>query len=380
MGDQNDEAILERFWKRMRKLVGIIPKRVINIMNLLELSGSDALATEIDWGASVERTVLTQGAGIYDEALQRNPATLSKDKIFGRHGADLSQFELTDGEKSLINRIARRVQERGILCFIHDTGDAAGEQIPPADDSRIVIPMPTLPAIRQSLLARLSTYYGTRPSCGIHMRDFDNLRVDILQQEPGKVTVNAQCVLKCGKGVKCTQTGSTWAVSNYIQHISRKHMPTDADPDSVAQRTRSRQGSTGDNDSDSTYEPDDDDQSSSELSGSPISIDEDELEHLNDTHDEGDVRGQANDHDEDGVRGQGNDHDEDADQLDGADNNMTNSGASGDIGQDKIQDTSPPASTAQAGGRGRKRGPNVSSMIERFSPAPSCSYQINPEN
>ncbi|KAL9692804.1 hypothetical protein quinque_000088 [Culex quinquefasciatus] len=51
----------------MGKLIGIIPWRVISIMDLLELSGSDALAEVKDWGTAINATIQAEGQAIYDE-------------------------------------------------------------------------------------------------------------------------------------------------------------------------------------------------------------------------------------------------------------------------------------------------------------------------
>ncbi|KAL9698841.1 hypothetical protein quinque_002282 [Culex quinquefasciatus] len=55
----------------MGKLIGIIPWRVISIMDLLELSGSDALAEVKDWGTAIDATIKAEGQAIYDEGIER---------------------------------------------------------------------------------------------------------------------------------------------------------------------------------------------------------------------------------------------------------------------------------------------------------------------
>ncbi|KAL1374721.1 hypothetical protein pipiens_017919, partial [Culex pipiens pipiens] len=71
--------IVDRFWQRMGKLIGIIPWRVISIMDLLELSGSDALAEVKDWGTAINATIQTEGQAIYDEGIERKTADADQD-------------------------------------------------------------------------------------------------------------------------------------------------------------------------------------------------------------------------------------------------------------------------------------------------------------
>lgn len=389
--------IVDRFWQRMGKLIGIIPWRVISIMDLLELSGSDALAEVKDWGTAINATIQAEGQAIYDEGIERKTVTVSKFDIFGRHATSLDKFELTAGEKSTIQRIAKSVQENGILRFIHGNEanhEAGQEHIPEVDD--IVAPIVTPAEIQKSLIKRLATYYGTRPGTGIKMDDFNNLAVRITEQAPNRVAVKADCVLKCGRSVVCIQTGRTWAVSNYVQHITRVHQVRKSD--CIAHHTRSRRNRSNRNrrntrvddftaafrnyaesdGSDESYAPEEANSISS--TGSYTTVEEHELENLDKTHDRDEDDDDQDDDDQDDA------DQADADQADDDQDNDDDQNIEGEAAKDteasseqtvrSPETTVQPVVTAQPDGpKGRKRGPKVASIIEQFSPQPECSYR-----
>lgn len=212
-----------RFWQRMQMLVGVIPFRVIGVMDLLQLSGSSALeADEEDWVTSLTTWLQDDGEEIFAEACRRGLVTADqKFDIFGRHANDLRQFKLTPPERRSMISIAGMVRNHGILHFIRETAEEP--QAPPTRRSTVPANDPLVPGeVKASLIKRLSAYFKNRVEFNIRPQAFDNLPMSIEWQTGENMRVQAKCV-QCTKTIGCTKTGAKWAISNYTQHVHRKH-------------------------------------------------------------------------------------------------------------------------------------------------------------
>lgn len=219
-----NQGKVERFWQRMTEVVGVIPIRVIGLLDLLQLSASEGLATNKDWGAQVMDDIRNDGEGIFEEACNRRIVNrANKYDIFGRHESDLKSFRLTGSEMGSINAIAKMVQEHGILHFIGETegsGRLLGTRsVRPAVAGKNT-PVPV--EIKTALITRLSEYYEKRPNFNIRPNAFDNLPMHIESQAGEEMKIQAKCV-RCSRTIKCTQMGLRWNISNYAQHIYRVH-------------------------------------------------------------------------------------------------------------------------------------------------------------
>lgn len=323
----------------MQEAVGVIPERVIGLMDLLELSASDALTMDRDWGASVYDDIKAEGLDLFDEASRRGrlPCDRTKFSIFGRHENNMDNFRLTGAETSSINAIARMVRDRGIMYFI---GEEEGTI--PATRPVVFIDGPLNPfqaELQASLGGRLNDYFNSRPEY-FGLNAFDNVRLRIEQQRSNRVKVQVQCV-RCANSIGCTRYGNIWHISNYTQHVKRKHKRP-INSDGVYKHTRSHEQLPPEDTSDSDFETvaveetftsassvGDDDSGDGE--GSTGSVEEEEDEVHEDTEPE--------------------------------------------------QDTGPEAEPATDGGARSKEKSRVSTLVDMFSAGPSTStFHRNPKN
>lgn len=250
-----ERIIIERFWQRMQKTIGVVPKRVIALMDLLELSTTDALTMDRDWGATIYNDIKAEGLELFDEAMRRGilPRDRTKYDVFGRHENNMANFRLTGTETSMINSIARAARDYGIMYFI-------GEEEGTIPATRPVVfrdgpPNPFQAELQASLGGRLNNYFNSRPEY-FGLNAFDNARVRIEQQRPNRVKVKVQCV-RCAKGIGCTRVGNIWHISNYTQHVKRKHKRA-INADGIYKHTRSHEqlppGDTSDSDFETVVE------------------------------------------------------------------------------------------------------------------------------
>lgn len=255
------KAKVERFWQRMMEVVGIVPFRVIGLMDLLQLSASQALATDKDWGALVLQDIRNDGERIFEEACKRELATHDqKYNIFGRHENDLKNFELTSPEMTSINAIARTVQVHGILCFIGETEEGPGRsQVARSARPAVAGNVTSVPVeVKTSLITRLSEYYKNHVELNIRPNAFDNLPMSIEWQDGENIRVKPKCV-RCAQTIGCTKMGNKWNISNYTQHVRRKHRPRQTDETNSRptrhERWQARQGrASGDRGDDDGFE------------------------------------------------------------------------------------------------------------------------------
>lgn len=226
-----NQAKVERFWQRMMKVVGVIPIRVIGLMDLLQLSASEALATDNDWGTSVLEDIRNDGEGIFEEACKRGLVTNGeKYDIFGRHENDLRNFRLTGSEMSSINAIAKMVQVHGILHFIDETEEGPGRsQVARSARPTVAGNATSVPVeVKTSLITRLSEYYKNHVEFNFRPNAFDNLPMSLEWQDGENIRVKPKCV-RCAQTIGCTKMGNKWNISNYTQHVRRKHRPKQTD-------------------------------------------------------------------------------------------------------------------------------------------------------
>lgn len=234
--EENRKIIERRFWQRMQAMIGLMPGRVIAIMNFLGLSACNSLATERDWGALVVADIRQFGKGFFDEAVNSGKcARTDQSKIFGPHKDDFEHFALSSAEETSINAVARAVQERGILYFICE------EQVTVRPSQTVHLPAgprtPSQNAAQPSLAARLNAYFNTKPEY-FGPNAFDDVRVTIIEEALNIVKVYARCI-GCQTSLRCTRTNNIWHISNFVQHVKRKHKPR-PNSDGIHRRTRSR--------------------------------------------------------------------------------------------------------------------------------------------
>lgn len=237
----NRAIVIERFWQRMQEAVGVIPVRVIAFLDLLQLSASNGLTEERDWGTSVYDDINNEGTALFDEAVQFGIMKRSRFEVFGRHADNMQEFRLTGAESAAINAIANMVRERGIMYFI-------GEEQPPA----LPVDGPPAPSeveLQATLSRRLNDYFNSKPEYfGINA--FDNVRLNLApEQPPNEIKVQVECV-RCPHRLRCTKVGPNWHVSNYVAHVKRKHKPRRS---GVYQNTRSHLQLPDNEDSDSEF-------------------------------------------------------------------------------------------------------------------------------
>ena len=78
-----------RFWERMEQAIGVIPRRVPHLLDLLEMSATSVIACEeTDWVAHINSSVQDEGKALFDEAVKRGDERLMTD-FFGRHANNL---------------------------------------------------------------------------------------------------------------------------------------------------------------------------------------------------------------------------------------------------------------------------------------------------
>lgn len=215
--------MVQRFWDRVGRIIGVIPRRVIALLDLFELSASIVIANqEQDWAATIERVVVDQGNLLYDEAVERG-FKRTKFDVFGRHMDDLRKFALLESEKYAIKRVKDLVMERGIHSLI-----SSSSEMPRVRRRTTTITDATQEAgasheIKKPLLEQLARYYMTNKDLGIKGDAFKDLPVTIESQEDEKLTVRVKCI-ECQHAPRCVRTGSTWGASNYFQHVRKVHI------------------------------------------------------------------------------------------------------------------------------------------------------------
>lgn len=223
MDDQNKrDEMVQRFWDRVGGIIGVIPRRVIALLDLFELSASIVIANkEQDWADTIQTAVVDQGAVLYDEAVGRG-FKRSKFEVFGRHMNDLRKFALLASEKCAIARVKDLVLERGIHSLI------SGPSEVPRVRRRTTITDASDMAdasdeIKKPLLEQLARYYSINKDLGVKGDAFKDLLVTIESQEDEKLVVRVKCI-ECQQAPRCVRTGSTWAASNYFQHVRKVHI------------------------------------------------------------------------------------------------------------------------------------------------------------
>lgn len=342
--DENDHGdVVRRFWQRMQSVVGVIPERVIALMDLLELSASEALTMDRDWGATILEDIRLEGEGIYKDAVARKkvPANRTKYTIFGRHQDDLANFRLTGAEESSINSIARIVREHGIAYFITEQQPGRlPERIPAASAAGP-------PDLQVSLRDRLNDYFNGKPEY-FGVNAFANLAIEIESRHPNQDKVRAKC-LRCPNTIRCTRTRNVWHISNYTQHVKRKHKPRATDGP-IFNRTRSKH----------QLPPQDSDDSEvgevEETFTTASSTGDDTADYEGST--------ESVDEEEDGVNEEDEENEED-----------------GENEEDAVAHTVTELDTAtEQAGDGTVQRSRVSTLVNLFSAGPSTSYQRTPKN
>lgn len=213
MDSDERREVVKRFWGRVEKVVGLVPRRVMGLLDLLEMSASQLIARAgTDWAACIETRIKANGEAMFEAAKERG-FTRTKSEVFGLHHDSLGTFELYDYEKASIEDIRKLIQDNGIRSYINESPVRVTRQ--PNPPSGILTPGQS----KQMLLDKLAGYYRSRKNLGISSNFFVNLQV---QESENQAIVRVPCP-KCNQKPGCTRSGNTWLTNNYYQHV-RTHL------------------------------------------------------------------------------------------------------------------------------------------------------------
>lgn len=217
------KQMVERFWGRVQQVIGLVPMRVIGLLDLFELSASQAIANEdVDWAHCIEEQVKENGTAMYEEAKRRG-FTRPKIDVFGLQYNNLGAFRLLPAEKVSINDVRKLIQDNGIRSYITASPERGtryrGTSAGTANPAAVACASDHL---KRPLLEKLAAYYAKRKNLGINRNFFDDLPVLILSESENQSIVRVPCQ-KCNHQPICTRNGANWTLSNYFQHV-RTHL------------------------------------------------------------------------------------------------------------------------------------------------------------
>lgn len=234
----NDESevrkqMRERFWRRVQEVIGVLPVRVMGLLDLFNLSASQNIAdAKTDWVKIVEKEVKEKGDKMFDYAVEQG-FTRSKRDVFGLDHNNLGAFSLLAAEKVSINDIQKLIQQNGIRTYITASPARGTNRRVQANSSAGAL---TPAQQKKILLDKLANYYR-KHRVGISSSFFVDLAVETVQESVQCAVVSVPCP-KCDTKVMCTRNGNTWMTSNYYQH-GRTHSRREAEVRS-SQRGTSR--------------------------------------------------------------------------------------------------------------------------------------------
>ena len=213
MEGPNRSEVVERFWGRINEAIGIIPRRVPHLLDLLELSASAVIGVEAtDWVESINTTVQNDGPRLFDQAVARGEKRTMLD-FFGIHSEDLNTFKLNDVEATAVRLISKTVRERGIPCLV---GTKTPDPLVVADESLDV----TTPELRAQIINRIQKYYQDKGDPHFTAEALSKLPVRVFQDSATRSAAYVKC-LRCTKEIKITRDKpNRWSISNYNQHVN----------------------------------------------------------------------------------------------------------------------------------------------------------------
>lgn len=236
------KELMTRFWSRVTKAIGLVPIRVMGLLDLFELSASQGIAdTEMDWACHIETQVKARGDEMFQIAVNWG-FTRSKYDVFGLEHNDVSTFSLLPAERICINNIRKLIQDNGIRSYIATPVRATRRREPCADQPNFLDVVPTSGQLKQMLLEKLAGYYRKRKNLGINGNLFADLSVVTVSESENQETVRVPCV-KCNHRPTCSRNGTVWLANNYYQHV-RIHLRKEAEVRS-SRRSTGRVGRPG---------------------------------------------------------------------------------------------------------------------------------------
>ena len=208
----NRSEVVERFWGRINEAIGIIPRRVPHLLDLLELSATAVVGIEgTDWVESINATIRDDGQRLFDHAVARGEKRTVLD-FFGIHSRDLKTFKLNDVEAGAVRLISKTVRERGIPYLL---GTRAPE--PLATDESLDI---TTPELRTQIINRIQKYYQDKGDVNCTAEVLSRLPVRVFEDSDTRSAAYVKC-LQCAKELKITRDKpNRWIISNYNQHVN----------------------------------------------------------------------------------------------------------------------------------------------------------------
>ena len=208
----NRSEVVERFWGRINEAIGIIPRRVPHLLDLLELSATAVVGIEgTDWVESINATIRDDGQRLFDHAVARGEKRTVLD-FFGIHSRDLKTFKLNDVEAGAVRLISKTVRERGIPYLL---GTRAPE--PLATDESLDI---TTPELRTQIINRIQKYYQDKGDVNCTAEVLSRLPVRVFEDSDTRSAAYVKC-LQCAKELKITRDKpNRWTISNYNQHVN----------------------------------------------------------------------------------------------------------------------------------------------------------------
>lgn len=225
MDSEERRQTVTRFWDRVQEVLGLLPLRVMGLLDLFELSASQIIANaETDWAACIEKEVKAKGDAMFENAVRRG-FTRQKCDVFGLEHSDLGTFSLFPGEKVAIEDLRKLIQANGIRSYITDSSVQPVRRRGAGTIQADVVPTPG--QLKKILLYKLANYYRKHRSLGINGNFFLNLPVVTLSEANNKMTVRVPCV-KCDQPPKCDYNGTSWLTNNYYQHV-RTHLRREAE-------------------------------------------------------------------------------------------------------------------------------------------------------
>lgn len=219
MNAEERGQIKERFWKRVQKVIGLVPHRVMALLDMFDLSASQVIAeASVEWPKLIEDDIRKSGVEIFDDAVSRGLAR-SKYDVFGRQQNDLATFSLHAAEEVSINNVGKLIQKYGIRQFIEGSPvlarrcqEIGTDQVNPiADDSK------------KMLLEKLANYYRQHEECGVDPDYFVDLPVLTISNTGDQATVRVTCAVCKKTRPMCKRSGGNWVTNNYYQHV-RTHL------------------------------------------------------------------------------------------------------------------------------------------------------------
>lgn len=220
MDSDERREVVKRFWCRVQKVIGLVPRRVMGLLDLFEMSASQLIAkAETDWATCIEAEVKAKGGEMFDDAVKRG-FTRTKSEVFGLQQNELDKFKLLDSEKASIDDLRKLIQDNGVRSYIIESPARATRRgAPTAQQSNVVL---TSGQLKQILLDKLACYYRKRKSLGINSNFFVDVQVVTESESENQAKVRVPCP-KCNQKPGCTRNGNTWLTNNYYQHV-RTHI------------------------------------------------------------------------------------------------------------------------------------------------------------